>query len=55
MGSSMKFFRALLVLSLAIISIPSFAAHHGESDSKKAVLVTGATSGLGLKMTQTLA
>ena len=51
----MKLFRILLILSIAAISSQGFAAHHKEAEHTKAVLVTGATSGLGLKMTQTLA
>ncbi len=50
----MTFFRALLLLSIATFSLQSIAAHHEGAPQQKAVLVTGATSGLGLKMTQTL-
>ena len=55
----MKFIRAILTFSIATFAINGLAAHHAESHSagksQKAVLITGATSGLGLKMTQTLA
>jgi len=51
----MKLFRTLLILSITAVSTQSFADHNQDSDHQKAVLVTGATSGLGLKMTQTLA
>lgn len=54
----MKAFRTALLLaatlfSSLLVSQLSFAAHHAEK-SEKAVLITGATSGLGLKMTETL-
>ena len=51
----MKLFHSLLIFSFIAFSQQSFAADHGDDNYKKAVLVTGATSGLGLKMTQTLA
>ncbi|MBL4673910.1 MAG: SDR family oxidoreductase [Arenicella sp.] len=55
----MKFFRAFILLSIAASSSSSFAAHHQDSEHQadqhqRAVLITGATSGLGLKMTETL-
>ncbi len=54
----MKAFRTTLLLATSLLSSMlvsqlSFAAHHAEK-SEKAVLITGATSGLGLKMTETL-
>lgn len=50
----MNFFRIIILFSIAAISMPSFANHHSDPKPKKTVLITGATSGLGLKMTQTL-
>jgi len=54
----MKAFRTSLFLATTLftsllVSQQGFAAHHAEK-SEKAVLITGATSGLGLKMTETL-
>jgi len=51
----MKLFRAILLFSIATFSLQSFADQHKDGKAQKAVLVTGASSGLGLKMTQTLA
>ena len=47
----MKLLHSLLIFSFIAFSQQGFA----DDNNKKAVLVTGATSGLGLKMTQTLA
>lgn len=56
----MKIFRTFILLSIAAFSTLSLAAHHEDAKHQankhqKAVLITGATSGLGLKMTETLA
>lgn len=51
----MKIFYLSLLLSLASFAQQSIASNHDSDAPQKAVLVTGATSGLGLKMTQTLA
>ena len=55
----MKFLRAFSLLSITAFSANSLAAHHQDTEKhadkqQKTVLITGATSGLGLKMTETL-
>lgn len=55
----MMFFRLFISLSIAAFSASNFAAHPNNAESQtdkrqKTVLITGATSGLGLKMTETL-
>ena len=50
-----RFIAILLLITGLLASNPSSADEHSDEDnSKKAILVTGATSGLGLKMTETL-
>jgi NAD(P)-dependent dehydrogenase (short-subunit alcohol dehydrogenase family) len=60
----MKIFRTFIFLSILAFSSSSIAAHHETAEHQdsehhadkhqKTVLITGATSGLGLKMTETL-
>jgi NAD(P)-dependent dehydrogenase (short-subunit alcohol dehydrogenase family) len=50
----MKTIRIILLFSIAAFSMPSFAGHHKDTHQQRTVLVTGATSGLGLKMTKVL-
>ncbi len=51
----MNLLQSIVIVVSLCLSLDIAAAHHGEKQSKqKAVLVTGANSGLGLKMTQEL-